>query len=678
MRAFLQSSSNAWRLLRLRSLKARLALTGVALIAVAVALTVSLTLSTLGLHTEAMALDLSLAQTRKLAKLVGRRLVDMQLALRAAGQRFPGLDALDERAADAFLLERPVLLAQFDSVFVATPQGHVLASHDGAHVTHPGLSIVDRPYFQQTMKQQRPVISEPVIGRSSREPIVMLTFPIVGADGRVAAVIGGSVKLGSHRLLSDVVAGDEADPAQTVVIDSQRRIVAHAERDWLMRDAATEPLLAEAVTRWAEVGRPIDPLGQARHHSGRLVTSAGVPDAQWVVFRSADEAAVLGGVALARSRAIVVGAVMAVAGGLVLLLATTWLLWPLRRLERVAESLASGETPDAAAWPRSSGEIGQLAAVLRQALEARDAADADNRRVQLLLHAVMAHAPLGLSVTRDQRFEMAGTQFEHLLGYSPGMLDGQPPRIIFASEAFYEELGPRVGAAFSRRQAFDAEVELVRRDGSRFWGRLKGQPVDWNNAVAGTIWTLDDVTEQRQQRQSLAWASSHDTLTGLVNRAEFDRRLTSLLGDRRQTGGAALFIDLDRFKAVNDSAGHAAGDAVLHAVARALEGSVRQADTVARLGGDEFAVLLPACPLESATHIAEKMRAAIEALTVPWVGCTLSVGASFGVVYLDASLTNAAAVMTAADAACYAAKRGGRNGVRVHGRADLRLVADAG
>ena len=78
------------------------------------------------------------------------------------------------------------------------------------------------------MEQQRPVISEPVAGRASREPIVTLTFPINGANGRIAAVIGGSVKLGSHRLLSDVVAGDEADLAQTVVSDAQGCIVAHA------------------------------------------------------------------------------------------------------------------------------------------------------------------------------------------------------------------------------------------------------------------------------------------------------------------------------------------------------------------------------------------------------------------------------------------------------------------
>jgi diguanylate cyclase len=660
-----------------QTLKLRLALMGVVLIALAVALTVGLTLSTAGQRSEQLALDLSLAQTRKLAKLVSSRLVEMQLSLRAAADEMD-TNAIDTPAAMRFLERRTVLSRQFDSVFLATPDGRVLAMRDQAepYTPQPALNIADRSYFQQTMAQQRPIVSEPIRARTTQGPALILTFPVRAQDGRIAAVLAGGLRLSSHRLLADVVDVDEDDPARTVVIDARGRIVAHSEADWLLRDAAEEPTLAAAVARWVQAGRPIEPSGDAARLDSRLVTSAGVPDAEWVVFRSADEAAVLAGVAQARVRAIKVGAVVAAAGGVALLLATGWLLWPLRRLERVAESLARGEVPAPSAWPRAQGEIGQLAAVLRQALEAREAADADSRRALALLQAVMAHAPVGFGFTRGQRFEMVSAHFERLLGYAPGQLDGEPPRLIYASDAFYEELGPRVGAAFASRQAFDEEVELVRRDGSRFWGRLKGQPVQWDDAAAGTIWTLEDVTDQRAHRQSLAWASSHDALTALVNRAEFERRLGQRIDDRRDVPVAALFIDLDRFKAVNDSAGHAAGDAVLVAVARALEHQVRLGDTVARLGGDEFAVLLPGCPREGAVRVAEGMRAAIDAIALPWGSHTLGVGASIGVVLLEPGLPDVAAVMAAADAACYAVKRSGRNGVRVHGQADLRLVGE--
>jgi diguanylate cyclase (GGDEF)-like protein len=127
-----------------------------------------------------------------------------------------------------------------------------------------------------------------------------------------------------------------------------------------------------------------------------------------------------------------------------------------------------------------------------------------------------------------------------------------------------------------------------------------------------------------------------------------------------------MFIDLDRFKAINDSAGHAAGDEVLRQIARLLQAQVRESDSVCRLGGDEFAVLLPGCSLERAQQLAEQIRAAVDNWRLLHEGQEHSVGTSIGVAAVSAEMADMAAVLRAADSACYDAKHGGRNRVATY------------
>lgn len=196
----------------------------------------------------------------------------------------------------------------------------------------------------------------------------------------------------------------------------------------------------------------------------------------------------------------------------------------LRRLEQCAAELARGEEPTALAWPRANDEIGRLSTVLQRALREPNDADLAGRDLLDRLQAVMAHAPVGICFTREHRFEAASAHFHRLLGYPAGELVGQLSRGIYASGAFYDGMGARVGAAFAAGQTFDEEIEFQRRDGGHFWGRLQGRPVRQGEAAAGTIWTLEDVTAQRE---TLTWASSHDALTRLANRAEFEHRLAA-------------------------------------------------------------------------------------------------------------------------------------------------------
>jgi diguanylate cyclase (GGDEF)-like protein/PAS domain S-box-containing protein len=208
---------------------------------------------------------------------------------------------------------------------------------------------------------------------------------------------------------------------------------------------------------------------------------------------------------------------------------------------------------------------------------------------------------------------------------------------------------------------------LVTRAGHEVAIQESAAPIcDRQGRVIGAVIVFHDVTKERRLKRALSYQASHDALTGLINRREFDNRLhAAVLSAQRDDGAyALLYIDLDQFKVVNDTCGHQAGDRLLRDVTGLLQSRVRASDTIARLGGDEFGVLLEGCTVEQSTRIADGVRQAIRDYRFVWGATTLSVGASVGVVQITAETESVANVMSAADIACYAAKDEGRN--RVH------------
>jgi diguanylate cyclase (GGDEF)-like protein/PAS domain S-box-containing protein len=327
-------------------------------------------------------------------------------------------------------------------------------------------------------------------------------------------------------------------------------------------------------------------------------------------------------------------------------------------------------------WPHGNDEVGQLSRAFLQVVHERQQRQQETHDLVQQLEAVLDNAEVGIGFTRDGRFELVSQHFTRIFGWDKATARGQPARMIYASDEAYHALAERARPALTEHGAFDGELELTRRSGQRFWAHLRGRAVVPGDPSQGTIWIVEDVTQAREQREHLAWVASHDSLTKLANRAEFESLLAQATARANQHPFCALFIDLDRFKQVNDSAGHAAGDALLRDLAQELVAQVRQTDTVARLGGDEFAVLLPQCPTAQALVIAEKLRFAVERYELKWEGKALHVGASIGLVPVDGRFATHADVLRAADAACYAAKRGGRNRVAVHDLHAVRSIAE--
>jgi len=214
--------------------------------------------------------------------------------------------------------------------------------------------------------------------------------------------------------------------------------------------------------------------------------------------------------------------------------------------------------------------------------------------------------------------------------------------------------------------ALETEPVLLKRNRDRCDIRTTASPLrSPQGGIIGSVLVFQDVTDTRSRHRELAHTAMHDSLTGLPNRASFARALAEgaqQAGDEAREH-ALCFVDLDRFKSVNDNAGHTAGDTLLQTIATTIRSSCRTIDLVARIGGDEFALLLPDCSKIGALRVAQKVIDAIAGLDMSWEGKTYQVGASIGIAAITSECTAPDELMRRADAACYVAKANGRNQV---------------
>jgi diguanylate cyclase (GGDEF)-like protein len=221
---------------------------------------------------------------------------------------------------------------------------------------------------------------------------------------------------------------------------------------------------------------------------------------------------------------------------------------------------------------------------------------------------------------------------------------------------------------------------LVRRDGVSIPVSMVAAPLKMEGKVTGAVIVLHDMTRENEYISQLSHQATHDALTGLANRRAFEERLTQVIAGlvHKPATHAMMFIDLDQFKIVNDTCGHAAGDELLKSVTEALRGQLGPGDLLARLGGDEFGVILPNRSLAEAAESAERLRVDVQELAFRWKSRAFAVSASIGLIEIaDPSMTLEEALQSA-DVACYLAKEKGRNRVQIHISGDSELEARIG
>lgn len=212
------------------------------------------------------------------------------------------------------------------------------------------------------------------------------------------------------------------------------------------------------------------------------------------------------------------------------------------------------------------------------------------------------------------------------------------------------------------------DITLLARDGSRVGIEDSASPIkDDQRRLLGVVLVFRDVTEQRRLTKEMSHRATHDDLTQVLNRSEFEVRLQQILDARETTPGthALMYIDLDQFKIVNDACGHSVGDQLLRQIADVLMGSLREGDVLARLGGDEFGLILKNCSAEDASVSAQKICRSVDGFRFSHNKRRFRIGASIGLVPLDDRWRTISSIMQAADTSCYAAKDAGRNRVHV-------------
>ena len=236
--------------------------------------------------------------------------------------------------------------------------------------------------------------------------------------------------------------------------------------------------------------------------------------------------------------------------------------------------------------------------------------------------------------------------------------------------------------AIRRRVNMGRRAVMVTADGDQEHSiEITASPIlGPGNGVSGAVVVFHDVGEIRGLTRKMSYQASHDPLTGLINRREFERRLDEAMDDAHAEEAVHMlfYMDLDRFKAVNDSCGHLAGDNMLREVAGLIKEQVRDSDFVGRLGGDEFGALLIGCPIDKARQIAVDICNAIADYRFVWKDKIFNIGISIGLVEISLVSGTLQDVMSAADSACYVAKQEGRGRVHVYSARDEVVARERG
>jgi diguanylate cyclase (GGDEF)-like protein/PAS domain S-box-containing protein len=553
---------------------------------------------------------------------------------------------------------RPALMALFDDLIILNPAGTIYVDFPEV-AGRVGVDASDRAFFKEVLKTHQTVISEPVIGKTTREPVVQIATPILTRDDRILGVLVGVIRLNRASFLGAL--GDEriGESGYFVLLTRGKNpvYVVHPDRSRILkpRPANGAAAVAEAIDGFQGEGQ-----GESSRGVDTIYSSQQLKAVPWVLIAAAPKAEVFAPLNAAERRVWIVAGIAAASLVPLAWLLVWFLLGPLRHLRVAMIGMREGEGHFVAVPVSRSDEVGDLTVafnlLMGQRLEAEKAQREGEARLRLLTDKMPALISL---VDADLRVQFANSCYRDWFGLDPEAMVGRRADEIFDTPDYQETMRYLELALAGQSTTHEREVQTgigKRTVRTVFFPRLE------SGKVIGIYHMSTDITADRMLHRELDQLARRDPLTGLHNRRSFLEQLPVAIARcaRQDRWIALLFVDLDRFKAVNDSLGHEAGDDVLRAVAERLSACVRGIDTVARLGGDEFTVILESLNASGeAGPIAAKIIAAMAEPIATRAGeCTI--GASIGIAARRGAEARADELLQQADEAAYAAKAAGR------------------
>jgi diguanylate cyclase (GGDEF)-like protein/PAS domain S-box-containing protein len=593
--------------------------------------------------------------------------------LETMASKFP-LDALkNDKEVERYFRDSPSLPTLIDDLYLFSAEGVLLV--DWPKVSgRRGLAMAERDYITGVRKTGKTTISMPILGRTTRQPIIVIAVPILNAEGQLLGILGGVVNLQKSRLLEPLNTTRVGQTGYFFLVSSGRIMIAHPDPSQVLQssqNSGINRMLDRAMTEGLE-GVVEGVNSQSKQ---ALFCFKRLPKTGWILAAELPSSEALSAVEQLRLRISVLTIFFWALTLVVILIMVRRFTRPLEILTNYLKSKRTLGPPPKLA--QNSAETDRLTAAFTQFLNqqkiANDKLKLLNRRAEaantdLRVAAIAFEAQEGMFITDTEGVILRINQaFTDITGYTAQEALGQTPRLLRSDRhdaKFFEDMY----ASLQTHRVWKGEIWNCRKNGDTHpeWLTITGVTND-KGALSHYVATITDISQRKAAEDEIQRLAFYDSLTHLPNRRLLLDRLHHALASSARTDrmGALLFIDLDNFKVLNDTLGHDQGDLLLKQVAQRLLDCVREGDSVARLGGDEFVIVLENLSQKAeesanqAERVGEKILTALSK-AYDLAGHKYHNTPSIGITLFWGHLHSVDELMKYADLAMYEAKKAGR------------------